>query len=231
MTYQERAAEAFPEDVAGHEMTVLLDSGLHRHLRFSNPRASMNWFELVTWPGHLAIAGDMGTYVFERTVDMFSFFKIGHVNLEYWAEKTQGAADLTVHSEHLVRQYIDECVTEWAREFEPTEAHLTSLRDDLEDAISEGYDDTNLTLKALDDFYWQTDRDDPNELEFRFDDVSEWRVREFSYHFVWCCYAIAWGIGKYLDAGGRIITNKDWASAAELAELIALADTTKEPLS
>lgn len=216
---QDRAAEAFPKDVTDHTMTVLLDSGLHRHLRFSNPVSSTYWFELVTWPGHLAIAGDMGTYVFERTVDMFGFFKIGPVNLQYWAQKAQGAADLTAHSEPLVRRLVDEYVDEWAPAWAPTEAQLKDLRAALDQAIDEGCGNTDLTYQVLDDFYWHTD-DDQDDVEFRFEDLSEWSMREYSYHFAWCCHAIAWGIGKYLDAGGRIVTTKDSVSADELRSLL-----------
>jgi len=52
-------AQQFLRDVASHRMEVLLDSGVYRHLKFRNaPPNSWNaWFELVTWPGSLAIHG------------------------------------------------------------------------------------------------------------------------------------------------------------------------------
>jgi hypothetical protein len=50
-------------------------------------------FDVVTWPGHLSISGDMGCFVFTRVDDMFTFFR-GHEdapNLGYsakWGEMT-----------------------------------------------------------------------------------------------------------------------------------------------
>ncbi|MEV0382306.1 hypothetical protein [Nonomuraea sp. NPDC050643] len=98
MSDYRESAEAFARDTAGHEMTVLLDQGLHRHLRFQKPKSGNCWFEIVTWPGSLAIRGDIdGGYIFTRTTDMFEFFRrSGHndtINPGYWAEKTEGGRD------------------------------------------------------------------------------------------------------------------------------------------
>jgi len=69
-------SDQFLADVAGHKMTVLLDNGLHRHLRFRSSKDSWNmWFEIVTWPGCLMLHGDMGSWCFSRLDDMFAFFR------------------------------------------------------------------------------------------------------------------------------------------------------------
>jgi hypothetical protein len=75
---KEITEEVFLKDVEKHEMKVLLDNGLYRHLRFAaTGQYSWNqWFEIITWPGKLAYSGDMGTYVFERIEDMFEFFRV-----------------------------------------------------------------------------------------------------------------------------------------------------------
>lgn len=62
------AAERFTKDVAGHVMTVLHDDGLYRHLRFVQPDRSGYWFEIVTWPGSLAVRGEMGGSAVELVV-------------------------------------------------------------------------------------------------------------------------------------------------------------------
>ncbi len=33
--------------------------------------------------------------------------------------------------------------------------------------------------------------------DFEFRDCWEWRCRTFTFHFIWCCYAIAWGVKTY----------------------------------
>lgn len=75
--YPEIAAR-FAREMAGHEMTVLHDDGLYRHLRFtSNLRGHGEyWFYLITWPGCLTIRGDYGNaYTFTREPDMLPFFR------------------------------------------------------------------------------------------------------------------------------------------------------------
>ena len=58
------AAERFPRDTADHQLTVLHDDGLYRHLRFQAPGTSLYWFDLVTWPGHLSFTGEVDGYTF-----------------------------------------------------------------------------------------------------------------------------------------------------------------------
>lgn len=70
--------ERFLQDVADHKMTVVMDNGVYRHLRFANSDSKLafnQWFDIVTWPGFLAYSGDMGCFVFSRLKDMFEFFR------------------------------------------------------------------------------------------------------------------------------------------------------------
>lgn len=120
--------EVFLNRVRDHELTVLIDDGTRRHIRFRKPASPDDSFDLITWSWHLCITGDMGTYVFSRIEDMFDFhrLKMGgdnslHPDLGYWAQK----------------------------------------------------------LLAVD----------------RVGKVEE--RRSFSFHYIWNCYAIAWGIRKY----------------------------------
>ena len=66
--------DVFLKDVAHHSMVVVRDDGVHRHLIFSNNGSFIYRFEIITWPGYLAYVGDMGSFVFTRIEDMFSFF-------------------------------------------------------------------------------------------------------------------------------------------------------------
>ena len=69
--------EEFLSNVASHKMTVLLDNGVYRHLKFENTANHHMEFEIVTWPDSLCING-MGTWTFCDSGDMFNF--LNHVN-------------------------------------------------------------------------------------------------------------------------------------------------------
>jgi hypothetical protein len=60
---EKAAAERFPRDTANHQMTVLFENGLYRHLRFDAPDGSGYRFDLVTWPNRLAFQGEPGGHV------------------------------------------------------------------------------------------------------------------------------------------------------------------------
>src|SRR5436190_22697501 len=111
-------AERFQSDTRDHEMTVLRDDGLYRHLRFKAPDTSFYWFDLITWPGYLAVVGDFGDgYTFTRVPDMFEFFRAksgwngGSINPMYWAEKIASGRDgVKRYSMDIFRRLIDEHV-------------------------------------------------------------------------------------------------------------------------
>lgn len=84
---------------ANHKTTVLYHKGLYRHLHisFKNSHGMDTWVDITTWPGHLAITGDLTDgYIFSREQDMLRDFfyaskneATGHtwLPLEYWQEK------------------------------------------------------------------------------------------------------------------------------------------------
>src|ERR1051326_8204576 len=80
----------FLRNVKAHEMTVLRDEGVDRHLRFKAPNTSNQYFDLITWRGSLCFTGDMGTFVFSRIPDMFEFFRDEQCNAR-------------------CQQYVDDC--------------------------------------------------------------------------------------------------------------------------
>ena len=67
--------QIFLRDISMHQMSVLRDDGVNRHIRFKTPGTNSMYFDIITWPGFLCYTGDMGTYVFRRLEDMFQFFR------------------------------------------------------------------------------------------------------------------------------------------------------------
>jgi hypothetical protein len=138
-----------------HEMTVLHDEGLYRHLRFKSPDASWHWFDLITWPGCLTVRGDFGDgYTFARVPDMFEFFRDSSwkrgINPTYWAEKLDGGrAPAMTYSPEKFAQTVWEHVRAYGREHrgmaKAVQAHFfdrhgewdTSREDEAREALEE----------------------------------------------------------------------------------------------
>ena len=80
--------EQFLRDVAKHHMKIVRNDGLYRHLEFRGEHGWHHWFEIVTWPNALAIRGDMGSWMFSRVEDMYTFFRGDgqRISPRYWQE-------------------------------------------------------------------------------------------------------------------------------------------------
>ena len=214
--------ERFLRDVAKHEMTVIRDDGVHRHIRFKQPDSSMMFFDLITWPGFLCYCGDMGTYVFQRTQDMFGFFRkngrLDGIDHRYWAEKIE-AADRTGVEKHTHDEFtrqINDWVDQQAEgdkpdDDEPEQLALwaeayAELRAAVESEVLSADSNEVRCFDAANDFTHAGDAwkafHGPN-AKFQFTDFWEVDTKEYTPHFLGCCYALAWGIEQY-DAAKRL---------------------------
>lgn len=183
-------AERFAADTADHQMTVLHDDGLYRHLRFKSPRSSEYWFELATWPGCLAIRGDVGDGpVFARLPDMFEFFRRrdGRINPGYWAEKvTSGRDELYVYDPDVFDQRVKEAFVEAVRYSDAPRGLGKAVRAELLD--HDDVCDERGAHRLVAEFEFKG---------FRFYDTWEWSFRDWEWSFLWYCHAIVWGIAQY----------------------------------
>lgn len=190
--------EKFMKDVERHEMQVLNDTGLYRHLRFSRPGSSCMQFHLVTYPGYLVFSGDMGCYVFSRLQDMFEFFRTDRgrgegINPGYWAEKVQ-AEDrhdrVRVPSRDAYIAAIRRDVNSWMEgapiSLSEKKDLWQSVKDDVLGVLE--YHDPHEWDRAVHDFEWGS---------FRFTDFWDRSLTEWTYRYLWCCRAIAWAIKAY----------------------------------
>lgn len=193
--------QQFLQDVAQHKMTVLRDDGVYRHIRFKAPGTLDMHFDLITWPGYLCYTGDMGTYVFTRLTDMFEFFRTKperdaglYINLGYWAEKCV-AADrdgIKEYSADKFRSVIAEYVDGW-REEHGWDEMPEGLREEVDDVLSAADDGEYAAHDAVYRFSYADDEHG----KFEFSDFFEYSLHEYTFRFVWCCYALAWGIRVY----------------------------------
>lgn len=195
--------ERFDRDTAEHELHVLRDDGLYRHLRCMRPKSYMYGFDVVTWPGYLALVGDIGDYVFTRVRDMFDFFGSessalhpAQINPHYWAQKLraaprEGTPDHRgeVYSAEAYEARVRAWVAETQDDMEPEkrEAFAAAVERDLIDTWEFPHSqDAAVTL--LDDFEHDG---------IRIREPWEWRLAALDSHFVWACFGIVWAIGEY----------------------------------
>lgn len=185
--------------VENHEMRVLHEDGIYRHLRFITPGSSIGYFDLITWPGSLAIRGDIGEgFMFTREDDMFPWFShrgaAGHINPSYWSEKLdRGTREVREQfSEVKWERYLDEMVAAFAKEHGPETA---DLRMELDAELSwEAIHSTDAAYQFLERFRY----DGKPLVDDLSEDVGSWV--DYDHHFLLACHALLWGIQKYQAA-------------------------------
>jgi len=195
------------KDLAGHEMQIIKDDGVHRHIRFKRYGDGCYWFDLITYPGALVIDGDMGTYVFRRLDDMFEFFRTDRVegklriNPSYWGEKLTATANhggFKEFDEDRFAEVIKEYLVRWVKDNrdDTSEEQRRELWDAVQDEVLdiECDRDGNQKTHAAYGFHHLVSREFG---EFYFQDLWEYNFERYTYHFIWCCYAIAWAIELY----------------------------------
>lgn len=187
--------ESFLKDVATHEMVVIRNDGVNRHIRFTRPNTSCYHFDLITWPGVLCYTGDMGTFVFMRMKDMFEFFRTEReykkkhhdsklaINVGYWAEKViaQDRDGVEKFSADMFRERIQE----WLNSAEASDDVREAVDDEV---LSEADNGEYAAYHAA--YHFEHDG-------FEFTDFFEVNCKEYTHRFLWCCYALAWGIEKF----------------------------------
>lgn len=188
----------FLRDTEDHQMSVLLDHGIYRHLRFKAPGTGMYWFDVITWPGSLTINGDMGSYTFSRLEDMFEFFggrEPGYVNKGYWAEKLVAVdkqSPAKEFDEDLFTLRVLEDFWEQREDFEPAEARQIweAIREQIFDEYAFRYT-AHQCHELLNHFVSPI----PG---FGYSDSWEWgSFDDYGIHFVWCLHAITHAIRTY----------------------------------
>lgn len=192
-------AARFARETAKHQLTVLHDDGLYKHLKFKQPGDSAYWFDLITVPGSLIFRGDGESFVFARERDMFGFFrsnpdrKTMRISPDYWAEKLTSDRDsVRVYSREVFDRYVAEILKD-AEEQWPGVTDAWVLETD--DAFDYNLDHEQSARDALDSFSYSPKGDD--ETAFRFTDTWEASFRDFDWWYLWGCHAIVWGIARY----------------------------------
>lgn len=189
--------EQFLEDVANHEMIWYRNEGVNRHIRFRRPDTMCMHFDILTWPGYLCYTGDMGTYVFRRTTDMFEFFRAGkndkpyRIDFRYWAEKVE-AADKSDGIDNFSYEKFKANVTEYF--LDATSDKDVWPADKKADLWGEINNDV-LCFQDNEVAAWTAVYEFHHEGFY----FAHWdrNCREYSSRFLWCCHALEWAIRTY----------------------------------
>jgi len=190
--------DQFLADVKNHAVIVGRDEGCWRHICCCRPGEVNLSFEIITYPGGLLFRGDAGTYAFERTDDMFKFFRSGpdglRINPRYWSEKCVAACTsggITEYDPERFESVIQEQGDEWLGALSAHDQH-EYLKYELDQLLSVSGDGEDFARRAVDDF-----RVEIGERIYEFTDFFECNLSKFTHRFLWCCWAITWAIDCY----------------------------------
>lgn len=200
--------DRFLSDVAQHQLEILQDDGTRRHLKFRMSRGGLMYFDLITWPGHLCITGDCETYVFSRVEDMFEFFRSPKgdprdINPGYWHEKLQTPRKMDLGKEFDQDAFKAAVIRDFRGWFEGRlggdgeysyfnrRECWEQIKDEVFGAMEDG---EHAAHAAVYSFRFG---------RFHFQDFWEHNTQRYTYHFIWCLYAIVWGIARYDEAKAK----------------------------
>ncbi|MEV8033971.1 hypothetical protein [Streptomyces sp. NPDC086182] len=200
MSDYDEIAERFARETADHEMAVVHDAGMYRHLRFANPQSSLYWYEISTTPGQLTFSGDGESFTFRVATDMFEMVRrsteSGDINATYWAEKCKTSNARSYQRERF-EEYVEKQVAE-------AEQYYPGLREDVEREIGDSLvwdldSERDVLLVATQyTFYPELA---PGALtvrgSFSFRSVFDWQLRDFNWWFLFACHAISDAVAKY----------------------------------
>lgn len=200
--------ERFKKTVVEHEMIVLQQEGLYRHLTFKSPRTYNNHFHITTWPGYLAISGDIGSYVFARLPDMFKFFRGDHINAQYWAEKLQAcdrSGGVKEFSEDRFHEAIKGDFEQW--EFDDDEQKVKAWEALQDSDLSEDTDQESLENAVRSAMAYKCPVTGNG-----FGDFWDHDLQDYTFRFLWCCHAVQWAVAEVDRRRTSSLTSNDRAS-------------------
>lgn len=188
---EQPALGQFLKDVENHQLTVNLDNGVYRDVTIANPNTMCMHYNITTRPGYLIFTGDMGSYVFSRTNDMFGFFRdkdIYEINPYYWSEKIQ-AGEYKRYSPQAARDALNQEFENW-KEWLDEDVSQDFILEEKENLDAIDTDDYFELVEAIRNWC-------PNKGGVLLDDFWEHNLNEHTFHFIWCCYAIVHAIKLY----------------------------------
>ncbi|MFF0736809.1 hypothetical protein ACFYVK_35010 [Streptomyces chartreusis] len=194
--YPEIAAR-FARDTAKHQMAVLHEDGLYRHLKFADPAGGFYRFDIVTWPHNLFLRGDGFSFGFAiyPTEDMFDVFRgsrSGGINPGYWQEKVT-AGQVKDWSEDRFRAWV---LDEAAKAEAKHPGVVKAVGDQILNSDEHSLEFQGTAEYAVANFSHSTFR-------LRFPNDWEKDFQDWSWEFLFACHAVLFGIDMWDAAAGK----------------------------
>jgi len=177
--------ESFLECVSEHEMTVILESEDHYHLRFGVPHTNNQYFDVITAPNRVIITGDMGDFIWQSDFLNFSPRRL-------LAGRSKEFSSEAVRNE--IAERIDNfCseISDWYDDYEGDE-HSTleqfeaAFREDVMDHFDSANLDEYRFVSAIEDFSSYIIPD----CNLFGDFWCDFNADVPTYHYQWCVYAV-----------------------------------------
>lgn len=205
MTDYSESAARFARETANHEMTVLFEQGLYRHLRFEAPDGSGYRFDLHTSPNRLMFHGEVGTYVFSvwPTADLFEVFRGSSIgdqpNFGYWNDK------LAAWNEPAIQFSTERFDEHVAKELAQAEEHFPGVtaawREHTEGVLCDYSTETEEAAREAMSAFEYLPKDQVG-MAWRFlaPYTSDWKLDDYDWRYLWACHAALWGANQYVAA-------------------------------
>lgn len=195
--------EQFSQEMKDHKMTVILDTDTHKQLSFSGDDFE-HAFSIVAFPYHIMIVGDMGCYTFSRTKDMLRWFvkdagkalERPEIELSRWRNKlvsVDSQLGVVTKSLRLLVEHVEECKSSFLERYPDEAKHIEEEFDTLLQSRDDGVE---MLLCEMYLFEITLDGEDFH-LSQDFDDED---IEVYVSQFAWCCYALNFGVGMYLES-------------------------------
>lgn len=212
---------AFVKNTPDHELTVIHEDGLYRHLRMAKPGTRIWSWDIITWPGYLCVVGDIANgFTFNRLEDMFQFFSspgnrpsrhtdgAPHIDARYWAEKLTGGRSHEVkeYSRSTFLQLVEERIAEALEDntVDPEDAEKFGETPD-----PDGMTEAKAAALREDARFCSGDEDTAHgwmrrSRDFPSTDSWELDLRDFSFEFMLTCYAIESAVRTYIEHNAAV---------------------------
>lgn len=122
-----------------HVITQDLNQGVFRSWYCAKPEDCFHWFRVTTWPGYLAVTGDLGDVVFSRCQDMIPWARSSIRDPNYMASKVV-AGNVREFSLEDLREWLEEERDELYKDGgDSIAAEIQNLLEDDELSIADVY--------------------------------------------------------------------------------------------
>jgi len=178
-----------------YKMKILHDQGLFRSLEFKHNDSANGHFVITTWPGHLCISGDMGTFVFTQTLDMVNFFSGDDINPGYWSQKVQAESVFGGGVSSFSIDSFKAMMLETKEEHQAEQPFQHIKNAEIDEAFS-GLEYCYDEHDAI-DFIRKLDLPGFDATDFGWPD-------EHNFHYLFACYAINFACNNYLETKAHL---------------------------